>query len=545
MKTLAQATEICSRMEGVRNLRLDRWRELKRFICPYRGIFDERVTDNADARQMLRFTHAATSAVLKSASGMTSGMTPPGTSWFKPEFTDPGMTEQSGARAWLDRIDTLMKECLAAGGFYQAIQNFNLDLIWAGCALIYSETSQDTTLRYECPQPGTWAIHLDREGRLDAVMRHARFSARDIASAFGEGKLSERSKRLLEKQSQDSIKVWNLVCAEADNGPHPFASYWWEQGGQDFLGVSGFYEMPFFYTCWHEGVTPYGTGPGDQALADARQLDKLERHKLEGLAKIIDPPTQAPTDLKGRVRLTAGAINFVPERSTITPIIDLSSFAQSLPHIREEIKTVSMRLEDLLMASIFNSMPLGQRPAGMSATEFLERKREAMQQLGPVISAYEPNVLTPLLFRTIQTIDREGLTPPPPDSLAGADLLVKVEFISPMANALRQTGAETTRALFMDVANMARASSNQEVFDKLDLDQIVDELSRGLGAPGSIVRSDADVQTLRTQRAQQAQAMQAAQAQDSQVRQAQAQAQALEAQASAAQAIQGLDAEGF
>ena len=159
-------------------------------------------------------------------------------------------------------------------------------------------------------------------------------------------------------------------------------------------------------------------------------------------------------------------------------------------------------------------MPLDQRPRDMSATEFLERKREALQQLGPVMSAYEPNVLTPLLWRVAGILDRAGLMPPPPESLTGMPLPMKIDFVSPIANALRQTGAETTRALVQDVLLIAQA--DPQVLDKVDLDQAVDELATGLGAPGKILRADADVAVLRQQRAQ----AQAAQMQDMAAQQA-------------------------
>lgn len=91
--------------------------------------------------------------------------------------------------------------------------------------------------------------------------------------------------------------------------------------------------------------------------------------------------------------------------------------------------------------------------------------------------------------------------PPVPEALQGYPLFMKMEFVSPMANALRQTGAETTRALFADVAAMFQATQNMEIFDKVDLDQMIDELATGLGAPGRVVRADADVAALREQRA--------------------------------------------
>lgn len=132
-------------------------------------------------------------------------------------------------------------------------------------------------------------------------------------------------------------------------------------------------------------------------------------------------------------------------------------------------------------------------------------------------------MLTPLLFRTIQAIDRQGLTAPPPEDLAGCDLLLKMEFISPMATAMRQTGAETTRAIFQDVAQMAQATGEHSILDKLDLDQMVDELATGLGAPGSVIRADADVAALRQQRA-------SAQARQAQLQAAMQQAQTMQDQ---------------
>ena len=90
--------------------------------------------------------------------------------------------------------------------------------------------------------------------------------------------------------------------------------------------------------------------------------------------------------------------------------------------------------------------------------------------------------------------------PVPPDSLRGVPLLMKVDFVSPMANALRQTGAETTRALLQDVMGLAQA--NPDILDKVDMDQVVDELAAGLGVPGKVVRADADVAALRQARAE-------------------------------------------
>ena len=525
MNTWDDVRSFAAHLQTARSSREEEWRELSRWVCPYRGVFaGEDMAPRATRRNRKAFTQAATQALLRGASGMTTGMTPRNISWFEPDFDDPNLAEASGARAWLDEVDRRIKATLADGGFYQAVQAFNTDLLWAGCAMLYSETAQRSALRFECVQVGTFCVALDNDGTLDAVTRTMAWTPAQLAATFGKGRLSEGTRAKLDKQPYDLVRVHHLVRRRNMRDPGklyknnmPWESFFWEENGEEqFLSEGGYMEMPYFFTCWHEGQTVYGTGPGDEAMPDAKQMDVLERHKLKGIELLVNPPVQYPYTLKGRVDLAPGAMNPVADKNLITPILDLGPYAQSLQYVQAELQNVGLRLEKELMASIFASMPLDQRPRDMSATEFLERKREALQQLGPVISAYEPNVLTPLLERTVATLDRLGLLPIPPQSLQGIPLLMKMEFVSPMANALRQTGAETTRALLQDVATIVQATQDPSVLDKLDVDQVVDELATGLGVPGKVVRADADVEKIRQLRAQQQAAMQeqAAQAQE-------------------------------
>ncbi|MCR5257597.1 MAG: head-tail connector protein [Desulfovibrio sp.] len=538
-----------SHLQGARTARESEWRDLARWICPYRGVFaGEDLAPRATRRNRKAFTQAATQALLRGASGMTTGMTPRNIAWFRPEFEDEGLVELPGARAWLDAVDWRMKQALADGGFYQSAQAFNTDLLWAGCGLLYSETSPVSGMRYECCQIGTFSVALDPDGRLDAVVRSMSWTPARLAQTFGKRRMTEGARKRLEKSPYEPVRVMHMVRRrhmrdpqKQDKANMPWESFFWEdEGGEDFLAVGGYMEMPYFYACWHEGQTVYGTGPGDEALPDAMQMDALERNKLEGLAKLKSPPVQYPYTMKDRVKLGPNEMNPVAERVKIEPIIDLSPYAQAFRWVQEELQTVGRRLEQELQASIFASMPLEQRPKDMSATEFLERKREALQQLGPVISAYEPNVLTPLLERTAAALDRASLLPPPPESLQGIPLMMQMTFVSPMANALRQTGAETTRAFLQDVAGIVQATQSLDVMDKVDVDQAVDELATGLGVPGRIIRADAEVEQIRQARARQAQAQQAMAMQAQQAETAAAQAQGLRDAAGAAETVSSM-----
>ena len=74
---------------------------------------------------------------------------------------------------------------------------------------------------------------------------------------------------------------------------------------------------------------------------------------------------------------------------------------------------------------------------------------------------------------------------------------------------LEQSGAVATAQFMEQVAPLVQV--NPEIFDKLDTDQMVDELAQRMGVPASIIRSDEQVAAIRRQRAE-AQAAQQAQA---------------------------------
>lgn len=511
MTTLKDAKVFALHLERDRSARELEWRELARWLAPHRGMFtgeDDRMYSTR--RNRFAFLSIPMKAIQRGAAGITSGMTPRNADWFSLEFQDRHLSEVTGARAWLDRVYQLMLIALNDGGYYQAIHQCNVDLLWSGNFLLYTEKSSLTPIHFESVQVGSYSVAVNEYGQLDAVVRTSLWTPARIAATFGKEKMTEATRKALKDEPYKRIRIYQLVrrrevrdYQKITKENMPFESLFWEEAGKDFLHVGGYEEMPFFFTTWNVGRNQYGTGPGDDAVFDAQELDELEIRKLDGLSKMSDPPVQAPHHLKGNINLSPNAINFVGASvgdSTITPILDMRPMASAIEFLQNEIKVVGDRLNDTLQASIFMSMPLEQRPAGMTATEFMERKQEALQQLGPVMASYEPNVLTPMLQRVLLTLDRGGLLPLPPESLKDFNLATQTTFISPIANALRQTDIQAMTA-FMQTA-MQLAQVDPQAIDKLDIDQLLDELGSSLGVPGGIIRSDEDVQNIRNQQAQ-------------------------------------------
>ena len=512
--TTKELRQLVNHVEGQRERRMPIWRELSHYMLPSRGQFPGE--DRENLRNAVRFNNVAARALRRSAAGLTEAMTPAALPWFRHDFLDRDQREVAFARDYADAVDERLGAILAKGRFYEAIHTFNLDLLCFGCALLYAERSDKTLMRYVCPPVGSYAVAKDDEGDLAFVSHRMHFTAKSMVSKFGMDRVSERVIKLLELEPYKDVEVVHVVMQrpgadgrKMDALSKPWASYWYEAEGnpQDFLSVSGYDDMPFFFTTWTEGRGLYGVGPGDEALTDQKGVENWELYKTIGLEKTIDPPVMVPGMLKGRVSTNPGARNTVSgsgQGQQIAPLYQIQ-FGPALQLVQQEVQNVSSRIEDSLMASVFASISMDQRPAQMSATEFMARKREAAQQTGPAISMYEPQILDKVLSRTFNVAQVLGFMPDPPEGLGG-NFILSAEYLGPLSQMLRQTGSDSTRQLITDVMNIAQIQP--EVLDKLDLDQAVDELARGIAAPGSIIRSDDQVAEMRQQRAEQQAQMQ-------------------------------------
>ena len=268
--------------------------------------------------------------------------------------------------------------------------------------------------------------------------------------------------------------------------------------------------MPFFFTTWEDARGIYGTGPGDDALADQKGIEAWERRKAVGIEKMIDPPLLAPGTLKRHVRAAPGETisdTAFGQSNGLRPLYEVN-FGTAVQYVQEEINQISMRLEDVMMANIFANMSLETRPAGMTMTEYMDRRRRSAELMGPTVSSYEPRVLNPLIERVYMLLDEAGLLPPPPDGLSEWATL-DVSYQSPMAQMLEQSGAVATAQFMEQIAPLIKISP--DIMDKIDVDQMIDELAQRMGVPASIIRSDETVAAIRQQRAE-AQAAQQAQA---------------------------------
>jgi len=519
---LKDAHDIVSHLEGERQgVEDEDFRLISEYLLTHRGFWPKEGDTKTSILQRGKknINPAATLSLERAAGGLTTGMTPEGQPWFSLRLADSKLMEAEGVRDHLAERERVINHQLRKSGFYQAIHEFNIELLGFGGALLFDDTSEETISRYEDCTVGTYCIAMDSNNKLDTVTRRMRWSVKALKDKFGLTKLSDRAKRLLETKPYTKVDVVHVVRpreqrddTKIDKLNMKYESIMYEdmvmaedaqEVSRDILREGGYHEMPYDYTPYTRvGDSDYGMGPGHLVLWHSQQLNETERQKIIALQKLINPPMKKPASVKGR-------LNVGPAQETSVSATDSQGVAplyevpvQGYQSVLQEIQDVMLRIAAVTKADLFYDLPAEMRPKDMTLGEYMERKRERMQQIAPVVSLYEPSVLDSVIVRENNRADRLGLFPEPPPALVEAGE-IEIVYTSMVAKSLRQVGAEATRVVLSDVKGIVdiqmAAGVKPTILNKVNLPQALDELAEGSGAPASIVNDDSVYEELTAQ----------------------------------------------
>jgi len=490
-------------------------KKISETVLPDRGFWPE---DGQDKKSILQrgkknVNPASTLAVERAAGGLTTGMTPAGQPWYNLRAIDSSeakdIMEASGVREHLAEREHIMNRILRTGQFYQSIHVGNVEILAFGGLLLFCDSSAKTTARFECCTAGTYSIALDAEGDLDTVVRRIRRSAKQLEKKYGREALSAKTQELLVTDPYKKIDIVHVVQpretrddTKIDNLNMAYSSIMYEDhvGSEaeisTLLSESGYHEMPYFYAPYSEvGASDYGMGLGHLLVGHTRQLNETERLKVVAFQKMIDPPTKKPAGMKVRLNVGPGGENAISANDAqgVGTLYDVP--VQAYQQALIEINDIMKRIAAVAKADIFTPIPFEQRPAGMTATEYMGEERKKLQQIAPFVSLYEPKILDKVIERVHNMAERAGLFPPAPPELLKAKA-VEIVYVSTVAKALNQVGAEATQVFIAAAAEFGRMQAEvgmkPTAMYKVNFPQAVDVVAEGLGAPPDVVVDDTE-----------------------------------------------------
>ena len=484
------------------------WRELQEYVSPIRGKYlngnddDEQSANSVYAHQKI-INNTATYSLGVLAAGMQGGITSPSSPWFRLRLPDERMMEVLEVREYLHAVRDCMMTIFAKSNFYSAMHSMYVELCLFGTASMLIEEDFNSVIRCRPLTCGEYYLGLDNKYRPDTLYRKFSMTARQMKREFGEENLSDRVLTALKQERvEDKFTVIHAIEPRVDYDAEkelPYASVYFEENEKEkVLRNSGYESIPFVAPRWTvRGCDAYGFSPCMEALGDVKQLQKIERDKLMGLDKTVNPPMVAPASMKRTGgSIVPGGVTYVDVMQGSQGFTPAYQVALPLQGIAVEIEAVTSRIRSTLYTDLFLAL-IGEHKT-MTATEAAERKAEKMLMLGPVLERFNSEVLDVVIDRVFDIAQRLNVLPQIPEVLAGQE--VKVEYTGLIAQAQKVSDIRNVEQLAGFVANLANV--NPAVLDKVDFDEAVDQYADQIGVSPNIIRSDDVVKQLRNQRTQ-------------------------------------------
>jgi hypothetical protein len=493
------------------------WRELAEYYIPKRYLWlttsNERKNYVGKNSTILDGTGTRAARVL--AAGMMNGITSPSSPWVRLRI--PGVDDDLDHEAvvWLDEVTRRMLQILAESNFYNTMAVLYIDLVVFGTGAMLLYEDRETVIR--CYNSALGEYYLGQDDRL-AVNRFAReyvYTVEQVVSRWGIENVCESTQNKYKQGGaslMESVTIGHMIEPNVDrkfplSKEFKYREIYWEVAGTEkdyVLDVRGYYELPGIFPRWElTGNDAYGTCPGMDALGDVIQLQHETRRKAQALDYIVRPPMQADASLQSRPpSILPGSTTFVPGQSAIG-IKPIFQVAPPLGEISADLKDIQFRIQNTFHNDLFQM--ISQLETVRTATEIDARREEKLIQLGPVLERFHNEALSPALRRVFAIMERQGLLPEAPESIANMD--IEIQFVSILAAAQTAVRVAPTERLLQLVGNLAEIFPG--VRDIPDEDELVRDYARDIGVKAKGLRSRDQVAE-RRQAAQEAEAGQQA-----------------------------------
>ena len=487
------------------------WEELSEFIMPRRGRFLTSKSNDGSKKNGKIIDSTGSMAVRTLSAGMMSGITSPARPWFRLATPESALMEQSDVKQWLFAVEKTMRDIFSRSNLYNSLQTVYEELAVFGTgALLISEDFDDVIRCYPFTV-GEYGLAQSHRLQVDTFYREFNMTVAQVVEQFGLDNCSDAVRTMFKSGQLDKwVEVLHVIEPNSvreydkkDNLNMPYHSCYVEKASKNErkLYESGFEEFPILAPRWHvTGVDIYGRSPGMDVLGDIKALQIEQKRKAQGIDKMVNPPLQAPSSLRGQsASVLPGGVTYVDtmqgNQGGFRPTYEVNP---RLGELQQDIQETQYRIQQGFYSDLFQMMMNSDRRQ-ITAREIDERHEEKLLMLGPVLERLHTELLNPLIDRTFNIMARNELLPPAPEELAGVTL--KVEYISVMAQAQKAIGTGAIERLAGFIGNMAAVKP--EVLDKFDADQSVDEYAEMLGVPPKIVVPDDVVQQRREERAAQ------------------------------------------
>lgn len=455
--------------------------------------------------------------------GMLAGFTSPSRTWFRPVNKRIDQRQNTEINVWLEDLGKTIEDVFAKSNFYNAMSSLYLEAGVLGTGAVLVLPDPETILRFFPLTIGSYYLSCNENGIVDTLYRDLTMSVRQIAKMFGKDAMSEPLQRQLDLNPEELVAITHSIEPREQynsrylgQGNMPFVSCWWETNctGNDrnkVLRLSGFPYFPVLCPRWSTTENDaYGSGLGAIAIGMAKDLQLTTRRKQQNKDQITNPTLAVPTTMRNRnVSQIAGDIVYYDATASNAPTVKpLREVDPRVVQVSlEDITQMREAINSVFYTDLFLMLTLSDRRE-FTAREIEERHDEKLLALAPVLERYEDEILDVAIKIAFTELANRGRIPAPPQGVRPED--IDIEYISILSQAQRSVGMKGIETVYVTAGNLAKLTGDTSVFDKIDVDQIIDEVAEMSGTAARIMRSDDEVEKLRAEKAQRMQQQQQA-----------------------------------
>lgn len=518
------------------------WRELSDYILPRRGrFFVSDVNDGQNKRSMI-IDATASMAARTLSSGMMTGVTSPARQWFKLTTSEEDLNEQPDVKTYLKDVGDKIRMTFLKSNLYNVLPTLYADLGTFGTGCIFMEEDFESTVNFISFPIGSFMIANDKRGKVSVFFREFQMTVRQIVDKFGRtnpndptfidwSNISDAVKnQYMKHQHETQVDICHFILPNEQYSPNKmeskfkrYQSLYYEKGisstnnsssyamsyPDKFLSEKGYDFFPVMAVRWEvAGEDTYGTNcPGMVSLGDVKQLQLAEKRIAAALDQKVKPSMVGPTSLKNaKASILPGDITYLDEREGTRGFRRLFEIDFDIRELEGKQEQVRIRISKAFYEDLFLMLANTNRRQ-ITAREVEERHEEKLLALGPVLERINQDLLDPLIENTFAIMDKQGLLPEPPDSLAGREYTI--EYVSVMAQAQKLAGIGNIERMAGFVAQVA--SLDPSVINKFDIEEAIEVYGDLVGVDPNLIKSKEEVEAIKAeQAAQQAQMQQMA-----------------------------------
>lgn len=491
-------------LKNIRDQQVPVWTDIRDYLGPRTARFSGEQKDQGKREDQKIINSSVRQAVRTLPAGMQSGVTSRIRPWFLLQAPDPKLNEVEAVKQYISVVERRMREVFARSNFYSTTKKVYNQLGLYGTGAMYLEKDEKDIVRFYSLPIGSYCISQDSTGRVDTMYREVALTSRQMVQKFKE-RAPARAREAYDNGDYEKtlFNVCHIVEPNREYKPGSalskhklYASIWLDPSADEMsdkaiLLYSGYDYKPLMVPRWEvQADDVWGHGCGEVALGDSKQLQLMEKRKLQKLDLHNNPVKNADAGMRNQIAANVpGATNFIngmlAGQSGVTPMFQIDA---NISPIREEVQVVEQRIDAAFYKNLFLMVAeIGAQP-DITATQINALKEEKLQMLGPVTENVNDEMLDPVIEGTFYLMQEMGALPQPPRELDGVPL--KVEYVSILTQAQKALGIGNIERFTNYTTDLATRMQSMEPLDKVNVNEVVDAYADALAIPPELVNTD-------------------------------------------------------